>query len=76
MKVKVKFSEIVHERLPTFVIDASNRHLFTKVKTIEGNVFLRKSRLDTVLYVDIYGTILKVTGKNPGNKRPGQSVYK
>lgn len=77
MIVKVVNSpELVCERLPTFVVDNTNKHLFTKVKTTEGNVFLRKNRLDTVLYVDAYGIILKITGKNPGNKKPGQSVYK
>jgi hypothetical protein len=76
MKVKVKFKEIVHERLSAFVIDRKNRHLFTKVKTINGDVYLRKNRLSTVLHVDSWGKILKIVGENPNNNKIGESIYK
>ncbi len=76
MKVKVKFNEVVHERLTTFVINHKNRHLFTKVKTKNGDVYLRKNRLSTVLHVDSRGKILKIVGENPNNNKVGENIYK
>jgi len=76
MKVRVKFSEVVHERLPTFVIDRTNRHLFTKVSTREGDVYLRKNRLSTVIHVDTWGKIIKITGENPNKHKVEDNIYK
>lgn len=76
MKVKIKQDAKVYEKLPTFVIDRNNRHLFTKVDTTNGYVFLRKNRLSTVLHVDETGTIIKITGENPKNNIVGENIYK
>lgn len=71
MRVIVKIEES-NERLSNFVIDRKNRHLFEK----QGDVYLRKNRLSTVLYVDTYGRITKITGENPNENKVGQSIYK
>jgi len=71
MRVKVKVEKDA-ERLSNFVINRLNRHLFEKI----GDVYLRKNRLSTVLYVDIYGRITKITGENPNNNKIGENIYK
>lgn len=77
MTVKVKYTKrLVPEQLSTLLINSNNRHLFDKVNTTNGPVFLRKNRLDTVVHVDIYGQILEVNGKNPKNLKIGENIYK
>lgn len=75
MRVKIK-PPVVFEKLSTFVIDRKNKHLFTKVSTREGDVYLRKNRLSTVLHVDTYGRIIKILGENPNKNVVGESIYK
>jgi hypothetical protein len=77
MTVKVKYvKRLVTEQLSTFLINSTNRHLYDKVDTINGPVFLRKNRLDTVVHVDIYGQITEINGKNPKKLKVGENIYK
>jgi hypothetical protein len=72
MRVKVQETEKIFERLPPFIINRHNRHLFER----QNDVYLRKSRLSTVIHVDIYGRIIKIEGINPNSNKIGESIYK
>ena len=76
MKVKVAKTVDNYEKLSVFIINHNNRHLFEKVHTQNGYVFLRKHRLSTVLYVDTSGVILNITGENPKQYKIGENIYK
>jgi len=77
MKVQVKYvKKLVEEQLSAFVINEKNKHLYDKVNTSNGPVFLRKNRLDTVVHVNIYGQIIEINGENPKNLKLGENIYK